>query len=101
MHVGTCLLEQGPSSGHNLLEEGPGVASSLQWTVQLQGESKNSLDLLGFGHATWRGRKPHPCLLEPSCTGRSPTAPLAPCLAAGAADVLSRGFFVSAGEEWA
>lgn len=98
--MGTCPLEQGLSSGHSLLQEGPGVATSSQWAVQLQGENKNSLDLLGFGHAAWRGRKPHPCLLEHSCT-RSPTVPLAPRLAAGAVGVFSYCFSVSAREEWA
>lgn len=67
--------------------------------VQLQGKTKNSPDILGFGHAAWRGRKPCPCRPDPSCTGRSLTALPAPRPAAGAGGVLSPGSSVSAGEE--
>lgn len=98
MCAGTCLLEQGPPGSHNLLEEELGVATSSQRAVQLQGENKNSLDILGFGHATWSARKPHPCQPNPSSMGRSLMALLAPHPPAGVGNTLSS---MSAGEEWA
>lgn len=98
LHVGTCPLKQGLPSSHYPLEEELGVVTSSRQAVQLWGENKTSLDILAFGHAVWRDRKPRSCWPDPSGTGRSLTALLAPHPAAQVGSVLSCGFFVSARE---
>lgn len=55
-----CLPEQGLSGSHYLHEEELGVAASSQRAVQLQGENKNSLNILAFGHAHGGAESPVP-----------------------------------------
>lgn len=61
MCAGVCSLEQGQTSSHHLLQEELGAATRSQWAVQSRDEIKDSADIWGFGHATWKGRKHRPC----------------------------------------
>lgn len=98
LHVGTCPLKQGLPGSRYLLKEELGVVTSSRRTVQLRAEDKTSLEILAFGQAVRRDRKPRSCWPDPSGAGRSPTALLAAHPAAGVGSALSCGSSVSARE---